>query len=274
MRCARIRRGTLVVLLLAGSLLLGGPGWAENAAAPGLSSPEGAGAASEGPAAPDRIPDPLFDDDFDDFDPAPEVFDPLEPANRAVFGFNQRLDRYFWSPMTRVYRTVAPDPVRRGIHRAMLNLNTPIYVVNNVLQLRIKDAGETIGAFVLNSTIGMLGFLEPSKEAGWEAQPADFGQTLGLVGVPEGPYLVIPVLGPSTVRDGFGMVVDRLAHPLTYVLPLASQLIWGGSYGLSMRDEVSEKIDALEASSVDFYAVMRSAYLQSRRPRDDVAALD
>src|SRR5262245_41168515 len=212
-------------------------------------------------------PDPLFEDSESEYEPPPPpIADPLEPANRAVFVVNQRLDDWFWTPLTRAYRFVAPEPARRGIRRALRNLNTPIFFVNNLLQLRIKDAGETLGAFALNSTLGFLGFMEPSKEAGWEARPADFGQTLSLVAIPSGPYLVLPILGPTTARDGVGSVVDHFFQPLNWVVPIIPvQILWGGGAGLSLREENSDQLEALEKSSVDFYAVMRSAYAQNRQ---------
>jgi phospholipid-binding lipoprotein MlaA len=229
-----------------------------------------AGAAAE-PATPEgqppaaaAEPDPLFDDAAEGFEAAEPARDPLEPANRAFFGFNQQLDRFFWSPITRAYRFVAPEPAREAIRRALRNLNTPIFFVNNVLQLRFRDAGETLGAFALNSTLGIVGLLEPGKEAGWEAHPADFGQTVGLVGVASGPYVVVPLLGPTTVRDGIGSAVDRFFQPLNYIIGIPTLMLWGGGAGLSLRDEAADKLEALEESSVDFYSVMRSAYLQNR----------
>jgi phospholipid-binding lipoprotein MlaA len=228
------------------------------------------------PAAARVEPDPLFDDpeaadDALEGQAAPPLSDPIEPANRAFFRFNQKLDDWFWSPLNRAYRFVAPEPVREGIRRALRNLNTPIFVANHVLQLRFGDAAQTLGAFVLNSTLGIFGFFEPSKEAGWSAQPADFGQTLGLVGIGAGPYVVVPILGPTTVRDGFGSAVDRFFQPLNYVIGIPTQLLWGGSSGLSQRDESSEQLEALRKSAVDFYAVMRSAWWQNRVGELDVA---
>src|SRR5262245_48166637 len=233
---------------------------AEDAGARPEAPPEGETAAS--PEA-----DPLFDEPeaADEYEPAAPVPDPLEPANRAFFGFNQKLDDWFWSPLTRAYRFVTPEPARRGIRRVFRNLNTPIFFVNNLLQLRLRDAGETLGAFALNSTLGIFGLLEPSKEAGWEPRPADFGQTLALVGVGNGPYLVMPIFGPTTVRDGLGSVADRFFQPLSYVIPIVPiQLLWGGGAGLSLREESSDQLAALQKSSVDFYAVLRSAYMQNR----------
>ena len=252
-RCSGAIPLALTLACLAGSSLADGPAPA---------TPEGG---VESPAGADE-PDPLFDAEAaaQEFEPLEPVGDPLEPANRAIFAFNQQLDRWLLSPITDAYQFVTPEPVRRGVRRAFRNLNTPIFFVNNLLQLRLRDAGETLGAFALNSTLGMLGFFEPSREAGWEPHPADFGQTLGLVGVRTGPYVVVPVLGPTTVRDGFGSAVDRFFQPLNYMLGIPTQLLWGGGAGLSLRDEVEEKLEALEKSSVDFYSVMRSAYAQSR----------
>jgi phospholipid-binding lipoprotein MlaA len=245
-------------------LLMGSPGGAEEPEPDSSAIPEGSSTPAESVE-----PDPLFDaaegaEVADEYEPAAGISDPIEPANRAFFGFNQKLDAWFWSPLNRAYRKVAPEPVREGIRRALHNLNTPIFFANNVLQLRFGDAAETLGAFVLNSTLGMLGFFEPSKEAGWEAHPADFGQTLDLVGVGSGPYIVVPILGPTTLRDGFGSAVDRFFQPLNYMLGLPTQLLWGGGAGLSTRDEASENLAELEKSAVDFYAVMRSAYWQNR----------
>ena len=235
--------------------------------------PSGAGVNPGGIATPDspaeapdpraEEPDPLLDE-AGSYEPPPAPGDPLEPANRVFFAFNQRLDRWFWSPLTDAYRFVTPEPARRGVRRALHNLNSPVFFVNDLLQLRFRDAGETLGSFALNSTLGVLGFFEPSKEAGWKAREADFGQTLGLTGIGSGPYVVVPLLGPTTVRDGLGAAVDRFFQPLTYLLGLGTQLLWGGGAGLSVREEASDQLEALEKSSVDFYSVMRSAYLQNR----------
>jgi phospholipid-binding lipoprotein MlaA len=208
--------------------------------------------------------DPLFEEEPAEFQAAAPVADPLEEGNRAIFFFNQKVDDWFWSPVTRAYRFVTPEPVRVGIRRALYNLNTPVFVANHLFQLRFRDAGQAIGSFALNSTLGILGIFEPSQEAGWEARPADFGQTLGLVGVASGPYLVVPVFGPTTVRDGFGNAVDYFLQPLNYVLGVPTQILWGGGAGLSLREEVGQQITELRRSSVDFYSVMRSAYQQNR----------
>jgi len=191
--------------------------------------------------------------------------DPLESGNRAVFGFNQKLDRFFWDPVTRGYRFVVPAPARRSVGRAFGNLNTPIYLVNNLLQVRFRDAAETLGACLVNTTIGVGGLFDAGQWVGLAPQPADFGQTMALAGVGNGPYLIIPILGPTTLRDGAGAVVDRFFHPLTYLIGIAPQLMWGGGVGVSRRAEADAKLKALEESSLDYYSVLRSAYAQTRQ---------
>ena len=137
--------------------------------------------------------------------------------------------------------------------------------MNNLLQLRFRDAAETIGRFALNTTLGVGGLLDPAVEAGWEYRSADFGETLAFMGVGSGPYIIMPMLGPSTMRDGIGQVVDRVFHPLTFVIGLGPNLlIMGGGEGFSMREQYLDELEALEESSIDYYAVLRAAYFQQR----------
>jgi phospholipid-binding lipoprotein MlaA len=212
-------------------------------------------------------PDPLFDEGFEEF-AGLGVHDPFESGNRLVFGFNQRVDRFVWDPVTRGYCFVVPAPARRALGRMFLNLNTPMYLVNNLLQVRFLDAAETLGAFVVNTTLGVGGLFDAGQWVGLSAQPADFGQTLALAGVGNGPYLMIPIVGPSTLRDGVGGVVDLFFHPVTYLIGIAPQLLWRGGVevaeGVSKRAEADAKLKALEESSLDFYSVLRSAYVQTR----------
>jgi phospholipid-binding lipoprotein MlaA len=266
-------RGNVCLLLGVLLLLHSGPAFAQAGAS---FAPTGAAAFATvvpggglGSKAPLELePDPLFDEDFDDdFEElaGPEVYDPLESSNRVVFGLNQRLDRFFWDPVTRGYRFVVPGSARRSVGRAFGNLNTPIYLVNNLLQVRFRDAAETLGACLVNSTVGVGGLFDAGQWVGLAPQPADFGQTMALAGVGNGPYLMIPVLGPTTLRDGTGAVVDRFFHPLTYLIGIAPQLMWGGGVGLSRRAEADAKLKALEESSLDYYSVLRSAYVQTRQ---------
>jgi phospholipid-binding lipoprotein MlaA len=222
----------------------------------------GAGQESEALASEDA-PDPLFDEDFD-AEIGPQVYDPFESGNRAVLRFNQALDHVLWSPLTTAYRFVLPEPARRSVRRALDNLNTPVYVMNHLLQLHPLAAAETLGAFVMNSTWGIGGFFDAASAVGLRRVPADFGQTLARAGVGSGPYIVIPIFGPSTVRDGFGWVVDRAFHPATYFLGVPVQLVWRGGVGVADREAAADALEALEESSLDFYSVLRSAYVQAR----------
>ena len=190
--------------------------------------------------------------------------DPFESANRAFLNFNRRLDRYLLSPMTRGYRFLVPEVARRGMRRAFINLNSPSILVNDLLQLRFVDAGQTLGRFLLNTSLGIGGIFDVGVEAGWHHHDSDFGQTLARLGVGSGPYLVLPVLGPNTVRDGLGDIVDVLFHPLTYVIGPTPNVWIGTGSGFTRLEANGPAMRALEESSVDYYAALRSAFLQSR----------
>ncbi|HEY5656703.1 MAG TPA: VacJ family lipoprotein [Myxococcota bacterium] len=229
---------------------------------------EAASAAVGSPEASDSLDDydPLFDEEFDLELPVRGVGDPLENLNRRIFSFNETLDSLAWEPMTRGYQFLVPESVRRGIHRVFLNLESPVIFANQVLQLRLGDAATTLGRFALNTTAGAGGFFDAAGlGAGLERVEGDFGQTLARYGTPSGAFLMVPLFGPTTVRDLCGDVVDRLMDPLTYVIgPIEWWIVLGTSQGLSEREAHSDALDALEASSIDFYSALRSAYHQSR----------
>lgn len=211
--------------------------------------------------------DPLFDDDFDLDLQESSVPDPLERFNRGVFRFNETLDAYAWDPITRGYQLVVPEPGRRSVHRFFQNLESPVIFANQLLQLRLRDAGRTLGRFFLNSTAGLAGIFDPAADgAGLERVEGDFGQTMARYGVPSGAFLMVPLFGPSTVRDFSGDVIDRLMDPLTYLIgPFQWWLALGASQGLAEREAHAGDLEALEAASVDFYSALRSAYHQSRQ---------
>ncbi len=218
-------------------------------------------------------PDPLFDDFFDEeFDDGPLGYpDPLEPTNRGVFAFNRQVDRWILDPVTRAYRWAVPRPARDAISRMFLNLNSTKTLVNDFLQLEWKDAGVTGTRLVVNTTVGIVGLFDVAEMVGLEGHQSDFGQTLALAGTPSGPYIVLPVLGPGTVRDGFGTVVDGFFQPTYYILGPSNLLsgpteilIYTGSSGISTRDRHFRELKALQESSVDFYAALRSGYYQRR----------
>jgi phospholipid-binding lipoprotein MlaA len=235
---------------------------------PLLGSPAAAEEPAPAAAAPAALP--LLDEELPDEYEAElglPVPDPIEPLNRAFFGFNEKVDHYVFEPVTDAYQRVVPKLARTCVRRFFRNLRAPVYIVNNLLQLRFHDAAETLASFALNSTAGGVGLLDPGSEVGWESHVADFGETLGMYGVRSGPYLVVPLVGPSTLRDGMGDIVDRAFDPLTYLLGMADLLFIGGGSGFVTREANDERLEALRDSSVDFYAAMRSAFTQNRESR-------
>ena len=225
-------------------------------------------AADEPPPALAGEPDPFFDDFDDEFERLPSGFpDPLEGSNRAIFRFNSALDRWLLDPITRAYGFIMPGPAKRAVRRVFVNLGEPGTAFNDVLQLEWQDAGVATSRFVINTTVGIAGLFDPASAIGLEHHRSDFGQTLTLAAAPSGPYLVVPVLGPTNVRDGSGTVADMAVHPLTWFLGPTNLLlygVYGGGQGLSTREQHVEQIKALREGSIDYYAAMRNAYYQDR----------
>ncbi len=224
--------------------------------------------AHAGPASTEAVllesDDSLFDGDFD-LPPEGATPDPFENVNRRIFRGNRVLDRMLLDPLTQGYRFVLPGPVRRSIRGVFENLGSPGVIVNDLLQGEGAMARDASARFVVNTTVGLAGIWDPATRLGYEAHNSDFGQTLGRAGWRTGPYLVLPVFGPNTTRDLVGDVVDLALRPDTWLLPLASRLVIGSTDGISIRDANIEALNALEASSVDFYAAMRSAFLMNRQ---------
>jgi phospholipid-binding lipoprotein MlaA len=194
--------------------------------------------------------------------------DPLEPMNRKILDVNMVFDKFVLRPLAKVYVTVLPDGARAGIHRMLDNLKEPVIVVNNVLEGRPKAAGITVGRFAVNTTIGIGGLADVAAKWGLDEQPADFGQTLYVWGFSSGPYLVLPILGPSNPRDAIGMGADAFLDPLSYVgrLEHVNSLQIGRFVlgGIDQRARVLDVLDDLQKSSLDFYAQLRSLSEQQR----------
>ena len=197
-----------------------------------------------------------------------QVADPLSPWNRAMFHFNDRF--YFWllKPVTRGYRAVAPTPVRSGVKNFFHNLTMPIRMVSCILQGKGRAASAELARFLINSTVGVLGFANPAKR--WpELNPSeeDLGQTLATYGIGNGFYIVWPVLGPSTLRDSVGMVGDWCLKPGFYVRPTEAALeIWA----LEEVNETSFQIgdyESLKEAAIDPYVALRNAYIQHRKKK-------
>jgi phospholipid-binding lipoprotein MlaA len=200
--------------------------------------------------------------------------DPLEPSNRVMFGANETVYRFVFDPLADVYGFVVPRPVRRSVLRFFENLGEPAVFINEVLQLNPERAGLTSARFVVNTTVGVAGLFDPARRVGLPRNQTDFGETLGVYGIGHGWYLVIPLLGPSSVRDLVGDLVNGFMHPQNYFLAYAPQAILATSSGFSRYEASRSDLDALRESSVDFYTAMRSAYLMQREAEVRAARAD
>jgi phospholipid-binding lipoprotein MlaA len=194
-----------------------------------------------------------------------KVHDPLEDMNRAIFGFNMKADEWVLEPVARGYRYVAPEPVRRSVGNFLSNLRSPVVFVNDLLQGERDRAGVTLGRFMINTTLGFFGLFDPASTFGYLPHEEDFGQTLGAWGTPPGPYLMLPLLGPSSVRDTFGRAGDWAINPLSNCcIDTEERLgLFGGS-AVSEREANIEAIDDLRRNSLDLYATVRTIYAQKR----------
>ena len=202
-----------------------------------------------------------------------QVKDCFEKINRATFAFNMALDKVLFRPVASGYRKL-PSPVRIGTSNALNNLSNLITIPNNILQGDLKAAGNNSIRFIINSTIGIVGIFDPANALGFEKlEKEDFGQTFGAMGIGEGCYLVLPVIGPSTVRDAVGSLVSLSGGDAWYNVTVKNdtQYFKESDYyfsklteGVDFRAKNLESLDSLEKTSVDFYATVRSLYLQDR----------
>ena len=193
----------------------------------------------------------------------PDPRDPWERFNRSAFKFNDALDRAVARPVAKAYVKVTPRFIRTGVSNALSNLNTVPTAINDVLQGKMREAGRDSARFLLNSTLGLGGLFDPASAAGLENNDEDFGQTLGKWGVKSGPYLMLPILGPSTVRDIFGRGVDQFTHPVNYLEDASTRYIIRGVDFLDLRAGLLD-LDAQLERSYDRYAFVRNAWLQRR----------
>ena len=196
-----------------------------------------------------------------------DVYDPLERENRVLFNASVQLDRAIVKPAAIAYRRALPMRVRDSVRNFLNNLASPVVFANDVLQGEVDRAGTTLFRIGVNSTIGIGGLFDPATGFGYPRHSEDFGQTLGVYGVKEGPYLFIPILGPSDARDLTGFGVDFLFDPFTWI-PLRETTFWmigrQGLDDLDLRERTIEPLDEIERSSIDFYASLRSLYHQNR----------
>jgi phospholipid-binding lipoprotein MlaA len=196
--------------------------------------------------------------------------DPLEDTNRKIFEFNQFVDRNAIVPAAKAYRTALPDPVRDSVRDFLNNLREPLIFVNDTLQGQFESAAKTVGRFVINSTIGIGGVVDVAGRWGIPFHEEDLGLTFGAWGIPEGPYIVVPVLGPSTPRDLGGQVAEGFGDPWNLLVTgNPYTLYWipfvrGGTAGIDQRSRYIETLADIERTSLDYYATIRSLYRQRR----------
>lgn len=190
--------------------------------------------------------------------------DPIENFNRSSWRFTwDYADKYVTKPLAESYvENVSPD-VRTGIYNMALNLNEPATIINHLLQAKFTEAAKSAGRFTLNSTIGLLGFFDPASDFGWARHEEEFGEVLGSYGVGDGPYVVIPALGPTSVRDEVGDYVDSYYWPLA-VMNFWPNLVRVSVLGLEKRAAIFEQ-ETLITEAIDDYEFVKNAYFQSQR---------
>ena len=203
-----------------------------------------------------------------------DINDPFETVNRGVFWFNTKLDDYLIGPITQGYRAVVPSRGRIAIKSFFDNLRYPMYLVSDLAQLEFSHAGTHTERFILNSTFGLLGLVDVAKDMGIEEHYTDIGVALGSNGVPTGPYLVIPILGPSNARDFVGRICDIALYPTSYTNYISNTpqdvenaiSVGGNSFAyIQYRAAVDQAVRAAKESSLDYYLFVRAAYAQLRQ---------
>ncbi len=194
--------------------------------------------------------------------------DPLEPTNRVFYAVNNGLDTVILRPAAQAYRFVVPGPVRTGIHNVLSNLGTPVQLSNDVMQGKPRRAGDTTMRFLINSTFGLVGVFDVATDWGYPNHDTDFGLTLANWGVPDGPFLFLPVLGPSGPRDAVGFGVDMVQDPFTWIGHTTALTVvnWTrfGLNALDSRERYLDPVDQIKKTALDPYATFRSLYRQHR----------
>ena len=197
-----------------------------------------------------------------------KIYDPLEPINRAIFSFNNVADKIILEPTAKGYKKL-PAPIQKGISNFLNNLKLPLVVLNQVLQGQFKNASNSTSRFVVNSTAGLLGLVDVADKVGLEQTQEDFGQTLAKWGVGDGFYIVLPIFGPSNLRDSAGMILTYSADPVNayavqqnemWILPVRT-----ATNAIDQRSQIIDEVNALRNNSLDYYASVRSSYYQNRK---------
>ena len=194
-----------------------------------------------------------------------DEWDPWEPFNEKTFSFNRQVDRFVLKPVAKGYNAALPDPIRGAIANMFDNLDVTRRLVNNILQLKFDGAGRELARFAINSTVGIAGFFDVAGHLFDIAKSdRDTGQTLGIYGIGNGPYLVLPFLHPFTVRDFVGFLFDEAMYPLDYFIPIGAIIGMTGTETISDRAATIDRFEGIEDSVVDLYGSVRNAYFQRR----------
>jgi len=216
--------------------------------------------------------------DVDD-DPV-DIHDPWEGMNRGIFWFNDKFDQYGVRPVAIVWDAIWPDPFEQSLSNLFRNARFPIVFLNDWLQWKPRAAGLELARFLVDSTFGLGGLFTPAKYWGIDSPPEDFGQTLGVWGVPKGPYLVLPLIGPSNPRDTTGLVVDSAAAVWPWFVPVGVSIGVAAGQAINFRSLYAETIDSERDAAFDWYAAVRNAHVQRRdnqvndRDEDDNVPID
>ena len=207
-------------------------------------------------------------DDFETSKVEDEIYDPIEPINRAIFSFNNVADRVILEPIAKGYKKL-PSPLQSGLSNFLSNLRTPLVIVNQILQGQGENAVQSTGRFLVNSTAGVFGLFDVADRIGLEEKEEDFGQTLATWGVGDGFYIVLPLFGPSNLRDTTGMVMTMITDPMNayfvsegeaWLVPMRT-----AANAVDQRSKIIDEVNALRDNSVDYYAAVRSSYYQNRK---------
>lgn len=209
-----------------------------------------------------------YPEDFDTTAFEDEIYDPLEPFNRAIFRFNNLADKIILEPTAKGYKKL-PSPVQSGISNFLNNLKMPLVIINQILQGQGSNAVESTGRFIVNTTAGVFGLIDVADKIGLEETEEDFGQTLATWGVGDGFYVVLPIFGPSNVRDSAGLFLTAITDPVNayavtegegWIVPLRTTI-----NAIDRRSKIIDEVNALRNNSVDYYAAVRSSYYQNRK---------
>jgi len=193
--------------------------------------------------------------------------DPIEPFNRSMFWFNEQVDQYFLEPVAKGWDFVMPEIVQEGLENFFENLRMPVVIANDILQLKPRAVGEDLLRLYVNSVYGLGGFIDFTERAGITKNDEGFGQTLGYWGVPAGPYLVVPFLGPATPRSLVGMGGDAMGAIYPWFAPFWVSFVVRGVDLVNLRAKYLEEIDQNRAEAFDYYIFVRNAFLQNQEKR-------